>query len=316
MENSKFFTIGHVSKQTGIAPHLIRIWEKRYKVVAPSRTSGGRRLYNRSDVERLKSLKRAVENENAISFVSKLSSKDLNELSNPSKITRNDRSNTNRADFEIDGSNYYLHALSAIEGLDFDKLETTVTRAALKLTRMEFLKCFVLPLVRELRHQLVEGKIGIVHERIATTMMQSILFGMLQTTTISETAPKIIVTSPSCEFGELSALSVALIASETGCKPHYIGINLPVEEIGAVVTALKMEIIGIGITQLSDGQNPLGILNSLNSQLNRPMFVLYNGKNGYQFESIAKYTNISFCSSIDDLRRDLNAYVNGKHMEK
>ena len=42
-----------VENRTGLTAHTIRVWEKRYEVVAPGRSSGGHRLYSDRDVERL-----------------------------------------------------------------------------------------------------------------------------------------------------------------------------------------------------------------------------------------------------------------------
>ena len=42
-----------VAKRTGLTADVLRVWEKRYAVVEPGRSSGGHRLYSDVDVERL-----------------------------------------------------------------------------------------------------------------------------------------------------------------------------------------------------------------------------------------------------------------------
>ena len=49
-----------VSLRTGLSPHVIRIWERRYKAVVPDRSSTNRRLYSEDDIERLSLLRRAT----------------------------------------------------------------------------------------------------------------------------------------------------------------------------------------------------------------------------------------------------------------
>ena len=49
-----------VTRRTGLSADVIRIWEKRYGVVAPMRTPTGRRLYSDADIERLRLLARAT----------------------------------------------------------------------------------------------------------------------------------------------------------------------------------------------------------------------------------------------------------------
>ena len=45
-----------VAERTGLSPHVLRIWERRYQVVAPERSAGGQRLYSDADIERLRLL--------------------------------------------------------------------------------------------------------------------------------------------------------------------------------------------------------------------------------------------------------------------
>jgi DNA-binding transcriptional MerR regulator len=47
------YKIGVISRKTGLSASTLRLWEDQYGLVAPSRTSGGTRLYSDSDLERL-----------------------------------------------------------------------------------------------------------------------------------------------------------------------------------------------------------------------------------------------------------------------
>lgn len=61
MSESTDFSIGAVSRLTGISQHTLRIWERRYSAVQSHRTESGRRLYSSGDVERLTLLKALVD---------------------------------------------------------------------------------------------------------------------------------------------------------------------------------------------------------------------------------------------------------------
>jgi len=50
---SKYFTIGSVSKEIGLEPHVLRYWEKEFSEIRPRRISG-RRLYRAIDVAYIK----------------------------------------------------------------------------------------------------------------------------------------------------------------------------------------------------------------------------------------------------------------------
>ena len=46
--------------RTGLSPDVLRVWEKRYGAVVPSRTPTGRRVYKNRDIERLLIFRRAT----------------------------------------------------------------------------------------------------------------------------------------------------------------------------------------------------------------------------------------------------------------
>src|SRR5215210_7700622 len=45
--------IGELSRRTGVAPGLLRAWERRYGLLQPARSEGGFRLYSEADAHRV-----------------------------------------------------------------------------------------------------------------------------------------------------------------------------------------------------------------------------------------------------------------------
>src|SRR5579862_6510920 len=62
-----------VTRRTGLSADLLRAWERRYDVVTPTRSDGGRRLYSDPDIERLRLLYRATLAGRGIGQVAELS---------------------------------------------------------------------------------------------------------------------------------------------------------------------------------------------------------------------------------------------------
>jgi len=63
--------------RTGLTPHVLRAWERRYKVVVPGRSEGGQRLYSDLDVQRLILLRRLTERGHSIARLAGVSQEDL-----------------------------------------------------------------------------------------------------------------------------------------------------------------------------------------------------------------------------------------------
>ena len=88
-------TIRAVSRITGISPHLIRAWEKRYNAVNPERTDTNRRLYSNEDIERLALLYGATQKGESIGQVASLSIEELREIAGDSATRHNGEYNEN-----------------------------------------------------------------------------------------------------------------------------------------------------------------------------------------------------------------------------
>jgi MerR family transcriptional regulator, light-induced transcriptional regulator len=56
METSGYLRIGELSRRTGVAPELLRAWERRYGLLRPARSSGGFRLYSEADEQRVEAM--------------------------------------------------------------------------------------------------------------------------------------------------------------------------------------------------------------------------------------------------------------------
>ena len=64
-----------VAKKTGLSPHLIRVWERRYGAVTPERSDTQRRMYSEREIERLKVLQMLTEAGHSIGNIATLGSR-------------------------------------------------------------------------------------------------------------------------------------------------------------------------------------------------------------------------------------------------
>ena len=78
-KDKSYYSIGAVSRLTGITVHTLRVWEQRYHAIEATRSLSGRRQYTSYDVDRLLSLKYLVDRGCPISSIAKLSETDLKE---------------------------------------------------------------------------------------------------------------------------------------------------------------------------------------------------------------------------------------------
>ena len=55
--------MGEVSELTGLAPHVLRNWEKTYPQLKPKKNSAGNRAYKEEEVQLIFKIKELIENE-------------------------------------------------------------------------------------------------------------------------------------------------------------------------------------------------------------------------------------------------------------
>ena len=59
-KNKLFYSIGDVSKITGVKPYILRYWEKEFPFLQPLKNKSGHRLYTKRDIGIVLSIKELV----------------------------------------------------------------------------------------------------------------------------------------------------------------------------------------------------------------------------------------------------------------
>ena len=193
MDKKGVYAIRYVSQRTGLTPHVIRAWEKRYQAVVPLRSPKNRRLYSEDDVQRLLLLKRVTVEGHNISHVAKLDSSELLELAQqkastiPCALNDNGRHRQQKA-----AQDYCTECLSAVINLDPDRLNRSYDQAVVDLTRSALLKEVIVPLFEEIGNLWRNGSLKIINEHMATSVTRTLLLNMLRATEFSDKSPRIV----------------------------------------------------------------------------------------------------------------------------
>lgn len=66
------YTIGEVAELCEVNPVTLRAWQRRYGLLKPQRTDGGHRLFDESDIDRIREIKHWIENGVQVSKVKSL----------------------------------------------------------------------------------------------------------------------------------------------------------------------------------------------------------------------------------------------------
>ena len=310
MDKKGVYAIRYVSQRTGLTPHVIRAWEKRYQAVIPRRSPKNRRLYSEDDVGRLQLLKRVTDAGHSISQVSKLNSSELAELDQqdapmtpwPSK---NDGLHLQRKAAQ----DYRSECLSAVINLDPDRLNRAYDQAAVDLTRSALLKEIIVPLFQEIGSLWRNGSLKIINEHMATSVTRTLLLNMLRATAVSDSAPRIVIATAVGQWHDIGALTVALTAAEYGWHSLYFGPNLPVEEIAAGVKQSRARAVAISITHLLDSHSLVDELRKLRRYIGNDLILFVGGQAVSDCTQILEEINAKHIASVDQLCEELNSVL-------
>jgi DNA-binding transcriptional MerR regulator/methylmalonyl-CoA mutase cobalamin-binding subunit len=229
------------SKRTGLTPHAIRAWERRYGVINPQRDSNNRRYYTEQDIERLTLLREATDAGFPIGQISGYSNDELNEIVGKMNVIDLPVNKSKRAmkgrDISVvpDEEGYIESFLSALEQMDRKSMEAVLITGETEIGRNALLDRVVIPLMENIGELWRKGEIRISHEHLASHVMRTFLGNILSSQRDFAGAPSVVVTTPSEQLHEIGALSAAVTAASEGWNVTYLGPNLPAEEIAGAV---------------------------------------------------------------------------------
>lgn len=223
-----------VALRTGLTPHVLRAWERRYGVVTPRRSEGGQRLYSQADIERLNRLRRLTERGHAIGHLASLEADALTRLDEESSAggvpEPEPGSGPARSPGGV-GAEVVEAALRATRRLDAAGLQATLERAAVTLGVPEFLDGIVAPVLMDIGRNWKEGSVSVAQEHLATAVLRRVLGWLLGVYEIHGPAPRLVVATPPGQVHELGALMVAVSAAAEGWGVTYLGPDLPVADL-------------------------------------------------------------------------------------
>ncbi len=292
--------IGVAAKKTGISPHLIRMWERRYAAVIPHRTETGRRLYSDNDIERLDLLKRATVEGQTISQIAQLSADQLRELIPP------DISSDQTFADSVSVENQLELAVNAMENLDAVQLEMRLLRASVGLGQQAFMERLLHPLLELTGDMWSDGRLSVAHEHLASAVVRSLLGSMHLSSTTNGQKPLLVSTTPSGQLHEFGALMALVSASTGGWRTLYLGPNLPAEDIVRAAEDRRASAIALSLVYPLDDPELPAQLRKLRQMAPSDIPLLVGGRSAIAYDQVLDEIGATRIGGLIDLRRELN----------
>jgi DNA-binding transcriptional MerR regulator len=260
------YSIKDLEKLTGIKAHTIRIWEKRYNIVCPLRTTTNIRFYTDGDLKRL--LNVSILNRNGF------------KISNIVRLTTEEIRNS-----VIEASACSLSFESKIEtlviamlDLDENKFEKSISNSILKLGFEDTVSNIIYPFLEKIGILWQIGTINPAHEHFITNLIRQKLIIAIDTENPSliPNNKTFVFFLPEGELHELSLLFYSFLIKKRGHRIIYLGQSLPFEDLKQVKMVIRPDFLVTVITSVLTGKELQNYIKHL-SELFSEQTLLFGG---------------------------------------
>jgi MerR family transcriptional regulator, light-induced transcriptional regulator len=242
--------MGVVVQRTGLTPHVLRAWERRYGAVTPGRTEGGQRLYSDTDVLRLRLLKRATEGGRAIGAVAAMPTEEVARL-----VGEDARAQENgggalavagRAG-EPEVERALRLCLEAAERLDGGGLRAELMRSAVRVSVWDFVSGVVHPLLVRLGELWEAGALRPAQEHVVSAAVRQVLDWLLADLAVGEAGPLLVLGTVDGELHEFGSMLAGVVATDAGWRVLYLGASLPAAELALAAERSGARAVGVSV---------------------------------------------------------------------
>jgi methylmalonyl-CoA mutase cobalamin-binding subunit len=284
--------IGVVAERTGLSLDVLRVWERRYAVVEPTRDEAGRRMYTDADIDRLRLLAQATSGGRSIGQVAALPVDALRALVRDEEAAR-----------------WAVRRPAASGGgtraMDGAGVEAVLRRAASLLGVPAFVEEVVPAFARRIGDEWHAGRLGVAQEHLATGVVRPLLAQLRNALPVSASAPVLLVATPVGERHEIGALLVAAAASVEGWRVTYLGPDVPSEAIAQAALDTGVRAVALSSVYVDDRERVAAELADLRARLPADVAILAGGAGLAGLTSARERVDVVVLESLAELRRYL-----------
>ena len=218
----KLYTIGTVSKLTGVGAITLRAWERRHGLIQPVRKESGHRLYTRNHIDQINRITALTQGGLRISQISP-------------EMLESDTDTESGAETDSDVWKDYLNSMvAAVISFDEDRLEeiynTALSLYPIKLVTRKLLT----PLLIELGLRWASNQSGVAEEHFFAFYLRNKLGARYHHRPRGNNGLRLLLAGLPGEHHEIGLLLFALAAHEAGYSVIPLGANMPMDELGNI----------------------------------------------------------------------------------
>jgi len=279
--------IAEVERDTGIGKDTLRVWERRYGFPIPERDASGERIYPMAQVERLRIIRRLMDQGVR---PGKIITQDLSEL-----LKLLDSFGSKHSDPDA-----YVFCNSMLKLLRLHRsqdLRASLNRILVKEGLQRFITHTIVPMNNVVGDSWLRGELSVPEEHLYTEQVQNIIRHAIQLQPSTNTPPKILLTTfPSEEHG-LGILMVEAMCVAEGVQCTSLGTRLPLSDIASYATGGNFDVVAVSFSAAYPSRDALKDLKQFREILD-PKILVWAGGSGLQSKKV-KIDGVKIMPEID-----------------
>lgn len=248
------YSIGAISSLSGVPTETIRIWERRYKLLSPTRSAGGHRQYSEADVEFLRALKQLTSRGMRIGTLAKRSREDLIEAAGPLEDPAPEptKAKNEKTPSQEDGESPYAALIDEVievaSRFDNAVAEALITRPLVHNDANEVVRQFYLPLLAKVGDRWEEGTLDVAVEHLIEKLVTTRIHAVQANRPVAAFGARAVCACIPGDLHEVGLLAASLALRELGLDVTYLGGNLPLSSLVRAIEQRNPVITAISVT--------------------------------------------------------------------
>lgn len=271
-ESGAMFSIGALSKTTGIPVETLRTWERRYGFPEAARTDSGHRRYPADTVPRLLLVKKAMEQGHRPSTVMAASPEDLRsligwvdpELRPPAPVV--DLSSARARTGRVLGPEV-TQWVDLVHRIDVDGLERCFRVEWGRLGARDFLERCAAPFLYEVGELWARSAISVMQEHVASERLRDFLTEQWRPLSDRSNGPRVVCATLSGEHHSLGLHMAATMLAVSGAKLVFLGADTPAQDIARAAQQFQAVGVVVSVSVAADAEDVLPQLHHLRAQV-------------------------------------------------
>lgn len=224
------YTIKQAAQRTGIAIPTIRVWERRYGVVSPSRTAAGYRLYDDDAIARLSAMHHLVEREGwrPSQAAERIRGADDDEL-RLLVAAGSPHGTVDSGPPESRDEDAVEAIVGAARRLDLRSIDRTLDETFAGQRFERAIDAVVFPALRGIGDAWSRGELDVAREHAASETIRRRIAHYFDAAANGASGPTVVVGLPPGSHHELGAFAFAVGARRAGLDAIYLGADVPVD---------------------------------------------------------------------------------------